>query len=147
VSELVRRRDVTQATVAAWKGRKFKLGQADCVRLAADHLRRMGHKVRLPAKGSYGTLIGAQRALAKRGYADLASVLDDLGFERIAPAAARPGDLIAIPSEHAIGCLMIAVGNGRTLGFHEDVEGAEILQPVEYVGAWRVSASFSGELL
>lgn len=145
MSELVRRRDVTQATVDAWKGRKFKLGQADCVRLAADHLRRMGHKVRLPAKGSYATLLGAQRALAKRGYADLPAALDDLGLERIAPAAARLGDLIAIPSEHRIGCLMVAIGNGRALGFHEDIVGAEILQPVEYVGAWRVSAARSEE--
>lgn len=138
MSELVRRRDATQATVDAWKGRKFRLGQADCVRLVADHLRRMGRRVRLPAKGSYGTLIGAQKALKARGYDDLPTALDSMGFVRVAPAAALPGDIIAIPSEHAIGCLMVAVGNGRALGFHEDVEGAEILQPVEYLGAWRV---------
>jgi hypothetical protein len=97
----------------------------------------MGHKVRLPSAGSYGTLIGATKALAKRGYADLPGALDDLGLARIAPAAALPGDILAIPSEHAIGCLMVAVGNGRAIGFLEDYDGAEIIQPVEYVGAWR----------
>lgn len=138
MSELLRRQQATQATVDAWRGRKFRLGHADCVRLAADHLRRMGRPVRLPAKGSYATLIGAQKALAKRGYADLPAALDDLGLERIAPAAALPGDIIALPSEHAIGCLMVAVGNGRAVGFLEDYDGAEIIQPVEYAGAWRV---------
>jgi len=138
MNDLVRRRDATQATVDAWKGKPFRLGYADCVRLAASHLRRMGRKVRLPAQGSYRTLRSAEKELAKRGYADLPAALDDMGLERIAPAAALPGDIIAIPSEHKIGCLMVAVGNGRAIGFHEDVDGAEILQPVEYVGAWRV---------
>lgn len=138
MNELVRRRDATQATVDAWQGRKFKLGHADCVRLAADHLRRMGHTVRLPAKGRYATLRSAQKELIARGYKDLPAALDGMGFERIPPASARPGDVIAIPSEHAIGCLMVAVGNGRALGFHQDVEGAEILQPMEYEGAWRL---------
>jgi hypothetical protein len=138
MSELVRRRDATQATVDAWKGKPFRLGYADCVRLTASHLRRMGKKVRLPAQGSYRTFRSAQKALKERGYDDLPSALDGMGFERIAPAAALPGDIIAIPSDQPIGCLMVAVGNGRALGFLEDVEGAEILQPVEYVGAWRV---------
>ncbi|OWK29214.1 DUF6950 family protein [Sphingomonas dokdonensis] len=138
MSEAVRRRDATQATLDAWRGRKFKLGHADCVRLAADHLRRMGHKVRLPAKGKYATVRSALKELKARGYADLPAALDDMGLEQIAPAAARIGDIIAIPSEHAIGCLMVAVGNGRTLGWQEDHEGAEVFQPVEYVGAWRV---------
>ena len=138
MNELVRRREATQATVDAWKGKPFRLGYSDCVRLTASHLRRMGRKVRLPAQGSYRTLRSAEKALSARGYVDLPAAMDGMGFERIAPAAALPGDVIAIPSEHAIGCLMIAVGNGRALGFHENVEGAEILQPVEYVGAWRV---------
>jgi len=44
-----------------------------------------------------------------------------------------------IPGEAPLdGALTIAVGNGRVLGFHEDVSVAEILQPVEFVTAWRV---------
>jgi hypothetical protein len=33
---------------------------------------------------------------------------------------------------------MVAVGNGRTLGFHEDIPHCDILQPLIISGAWRI---------
>lgn len=129
---------MTQATLDQWRGKMFRLGHADCVRLTASHLRRMGHAVRLPAKGRYGSLRSAMKELSARGFADVLTAMDAHGFARIAPAAALPGDVVAVPSDQPTGCLMVQLSNGRALGFLEEVASAEVLQPVDYVAAWRV---------
>lgn len=138
MDDLIKRRDATQATLDAVKGKPFRLGRNDCARIAASHLRRMGHQVRLPAAGSYASVRGAMKALADRGYANLLAAMDGMGFERIAPAAAHVGDIIALPTESPLGCLTVALTNGRALGFVDDVAEAAVLQPVEYATAWRV---------
>jgi cell wall-associated NlpC family hydrolase len=61
------------------------------------------------------------------------------GLPRIAPAAALPGDLVQMPGDDTIGAMTIYVGNGRVLGYHEAVEGAVVMQPVEMVAAWRAA--------
>lgn len=138
MQEMIARVAAAQATLDQWKGKPFKLGRADCVRVAASHLRRMGHRVKLPPAGSYGTPRSALKALKDRGFASLAEAMDGAGFDRIAPAAALPGDIVAIPGDMDIGCLTVAMSNGRVAGFHEDCVGVEVLQPTEYVAAWRV---------
>jgi hypothetical protein len=35
------------------------------------------------------------------------------------------------------GALAMAVGNGRVLSYHEDLDGADIVQPIQYLAAWR----------
>lgn len=139
--EMIARVEAAQATLEAVKARPFKLGTNDCARMTASHLRRMGRRVKLPPSGSYGTARGALKALKDRGFANLVEAMDSFGFERIAPAAALPGDVLAIPSASPIGCLVVALSNGRVCGFHEDVEGGCVLQPIEYVAAWRVPAN------
>lgn len=137
--ELLRRQQAAQAAIARFKGQPWQLGKNDCVRLAAFILRKMGHSPQLGKAGSYTTSTGALRALRRAGFDTLGSALDALGLERIAPAAARIADIIMIPGEAPLdGALTIAVGNGRVLGFHQDLATAEILQPVEFVAAWRV---------
>jgi hypothetical protein len=127
-----------QATLDEFKGKAFRLGDRDCVRMVAAHLRRLGYRIKLPAKGSYRTVKSARKALAARGFADLVAAVDGHGLERIAPAAAVVGDIIACPGTDDFGpALHVALGNGRTVGFHEDLIGAGVLQPVEYVTAWR----------
>lgn len=138
MNEMIARVAAAQATLDQWKGKPFKLGRADCVRVAASHLRRMGHRVKLPPAGSYATARSALKALKERGFANLAEAMDGAGFERIAPAAALPGDIIAMPSLGEVGALVIALSNGRVAGFHEDIVGVEVLQPNEYIAAWRV---------
>lgn len=136
--EMIRRQQAAQAAVDRFKGQPWELGKNDCVRLAAFVLRKMGHRPQLGKAGSYKTGPGAILALKRAGYATLAEALDALGLERIAPAAARVADIIMIPGEAPLdGALTIAVGNGRVLGFHEDAGSAEILQPVDFIGAWR----------
>jgi len=136
----IRRQQATQAAVDRFKGEPWQLGKNDCVRLAAFVLRKMGHRPQLGKAGTYTTGAGALRALNRAGFASLAEALDSLGLERIAPSAAQAADIIMIPGEAPLdGALMIAIGrNGRVLGFHQDLGTAEILQPVEFVAAWRV---------
>ncbi|MCG7350015.1 DUF6950 family protein [Sphingomonas sp. ACRSK] len=139
MSELLRRQHAAQAAVDRFKGQPLAYGKNDCVRLAAFVLRKMGHRPQLAKAGSYSTALGAARALERSGFADLAAAIDALGLPRIAPAAAWVADLILLPAEGPFGgALSVAVGNGRVLGYHEDVDGADILQPVKYVVAWRV---------
>ena len=139
MSVLLQRQQAAQAAVARFKGQPLIYGKNDCVRLAAFVLRKMGHRPQLAKAGSYSTALGAVRALERAGYEDLAAAVDALGLPRIAPAAAWVADLVLLPAEGPFGgALSVAVGNGRVLGYHEDVGGADILQPVQYLAAWRV---------
>lgn len=136
---LVRRRDATQKTLDAWSARPQKLGEADCVRMAAAHLRLLGYQVRLPPAGSYRTVNSAMKALAAAGYDSISAALDALGLERIAPAATIVGDIILMPAEHELGALVIVMGNGRVAGWHDDhAEGVVVMQPLMFTAAWRV---------
>lgn len=136
---MVRRTAAAQKTLDTWSKRPMKLGTADCVRMAASHLRLLGYKVRLPNSGSYRTLNSATKALKAAGYKTLEAALDEQGLERIAPAQAIVGDILMLPGVDHLGGLTVALGNGRVVGWHEEVPGgAVVLQPVEYVAAWRV---------
>lgn len=135
---LLRRVEVAQGTLDRFRDKPFQWGTRDCSRMVAAHLRAMGYKVKLPPAGSYRSLRGATRALAAAGFGTVGEALDALGLLRIPPAAALPGDIIEWPSENHLAALGIAVGNGRMVGFHPDARGATVLQPVEFVSAWRV---------
>lgn len=133
----VRRIEVTQATVDRFRDMPFKWGTRDCARMVAHHLRHLGYKVRLPPSGSYASRRSAIKAMRAAGYDSLATALDQLGLARIAPAAALPGDIIELPGDTDLGALTIAVGNKRLFGYHAAADGATIMQPLEYVAAWR----------
>lgn len=85
----------------------------------------------------YSTETGAVRALKRTGFADLIEAVDALGLERIAPAAAKTGDLVGMPCEGPWGCaLTVAVGNGRVFGFLDGM--AQVQIPSAFTAAWRV---------
>ena len=142
MTEMERRVEAAQATLDAFKGKPFRWGRCDCARIAASHLRRMGHQVRLPASGSYGSALTAVKALRERGYQTLGDALDGMGLERIAPAAALVGDIVQGASGDALGALGVLLGNGRLLGFHEHAAGAAVLQQLAMSAAWRVDPIF-----
>lgn len=136
---LIRRRDAAQQTLDAWSARPMKLGSADCVRMVAAHLRMLGYQVKLPPAGGYRTVNSAMKALADAGYASIGEALDAIGLERIAPAATIVGDIMLMPAAHELGALVVCVGNGRVVGWHDEVPGGTIvMQPVEMLAAWRV---------
>lgn len=143
MNEMIRRVAVTQATVDTWKDKPFAWGSVDCVRMAAAHLRRAGHQVRLPPSGSYRSAMTAKRRLAERGYADLLAAMDGEGYDRIPPAMVLPGDIIA-GERDGIGSLGVFLGNGRVLAFHDDAQGAVVIQPMELAAAWRVPFRHEG---
>lgn len=138
--EMIRRVAASQATLDQFGARPLQLGTADCVRMTAAHLRRLGYNVKLPPSGSYRTPRQAMKLLAARGCATLADALDQLGLERIAPAAAIVGDIVQLPAVDALGALTIQLTNGRVAGYHADAldRGAVVMQPSQFAAAWRV---------
>jgi len=125
-------------TKAAFEGRPFKFGRYDCGQMVRRHLIHMGRPLKAAAKaGTYHSLRGSIAALKRIGYGSLIELMDD-NFERKPPASAWPGDVIAIPGLEGPGALTVALGGGRVLGYNEDAVGAVVLQPLEYVAAWRV---------
>lgn len=136
--EMVRRVDAAQATLDRFKDKPFAFGMNDCVRLVAFHLRKMGYSPSLAKAGTYKTAISARAALKRAGYDSLGAALDALGLPRIPPAAALVGDIVSLDAGDVFGALAVSVGNGRICGYHEDAEGAVVVQPVSVVSAWRV---------
>jgi hypothetical protein len=132
------RHKATEATVAKFQTRAFRLGVVDCARMVAFHAKQMGWKVTLSKAGSYRTLIGAQAALRRVGYDNLRQAMDGHGISRIAPAAAMIGDVMEIQGDHPLGTLGICVGNGRIICFHESHPGTVIFQPSVPIAAWNM---------
>ena len=136
---LTLRTNAAEATKDKWLGTPLKLGHTDCVRMAADHLRRLGHKVSVPAKGSYAGLVGARREMKKRGLANIGDALAALGLEEIAPASTLAGDIIEMQGvDDGLPALVIALGNGRVLGWHDDgALGVVVFPWLSAIRAWR----------
>lgn len=136
---LHRRVEAAQAALDAYLNRELQWGEADCARLAAHTLRHLGVATPLAKFGRYTTAAGAMRALKRRGFADLAEVMDSLGRVRIPPAAALPADIVALPAEDGFVALTVALGNGRLLGFYSRPDGVRcsVLQPESFLTAWR----------
>jgi hypothetical protein len=136
---MMRRAEAAQKTLDVWSQRPLKLGTADCVRMAAAHLRLLGRKVKLPSSGSYRTVRSATKALRAAGHASLRDAVSAQGLAEIAPAEAIVGDLMLMPSVDDLGGLGVCLGNGRVLIYHEEIDtGAVVAQPIEMVTAWRV---------
>ena len=109
MTEIERRVATAQATLDRFKDRPMRLGRNDCVRMAAFHLRKLGHRVVLPPSGAYASVRSGLRELEARGYKCLADALDSFGFARIAPAAAVPSDILMLPAVDRLGALVIAL--------------------------------------
>lgn len=137
---LVRRHAAVQKVLARFDGKSFILGRRDCVTMAAVLLGALGHKV--PKVPPYKTDIAAARALKTQGVDDLAGLIDKLGLERIPPASALLGDLLFLPGAdevgNSIGALVIAIGNGAGMGFHEAHKGLVRMREMDVQSAWRV---------
>lgn len=126
-----------QACIDRFSGKAYEPGKRDCAVLAAHLLHQYGIAVPAMKGQSYKTEAAAVRALLRAGFKDLIEAVDTLGLERIAPAAARTGDLVGMPCDGGPwGCaLAVAIGNGRLLGFLDGVCGP--VQPGAFVTAWR----------
>lgn len=122
------------------EGKPYKPGTRDCVKLAGCVMHKMGRRVGLTKGVRYSTEAGALKALKKAGFDDLPSAVAAAGLERIAPAAALPGDLLGFESDDPFGCsIWVNMGNGKALGFKADHEVGVVIA-IEAVPkyAWRV---------
>lgn len=135
-SDLNRRAEATRQTLAKYRTLAFDWkGRVTCIHLARHHMRNMGHTP--PAIPAFQSPIGARRALAKAGYADMAALLDSL-LPRVAPAAAWVGDLALLEGDEGFDSIVIHAG-GKWLGYHmDDMSGLKPLVVSSIKGAWRV---------
>lgn len=134
---LERRVRAAQKTLDTYRKRKFRWGRDDCWTMVKYHLREMNKPASQKVQ-RYRTAAQARAELKRLGKASVGALLDGQ-FERIPPAAAIVGDIMELQGKGLTG-LVIAMGNGRVCGFHEDIECADVLQP-EYdavITAWRV---------
>lgn len=122
MTEIERRVAAIAATRARFEGRAFAWGRVDCAKVAAFHLRQMGHRrsLGLARAGSYSSALGARRALRRAGHDSLERALERAGAVPIAAAAALPADMLITPGTDGIDALAIMLGNMAVLGFHED---------------------------
>jgi hypothetical protein len=131
---LIQRAQQTQKTVDIWKGRPFSDGKFDCVQMVKAHARHLGQSLKVPR---YHDVEEAAAALREMGHKSLGEALD-ARFHRIMAAQILVGDIVESLGSNGFSSLMVAVGNGRTLGFHEDIPHCDILQPLIISGAWRI---------
>lgn len=135
---MLKRAAAAQACMDRFEGKPYHPATRHCGKLAAHALTKMGRSAKLLNASRHTTEAGAIKYLKRTGFACLADLMDAMGLERIAPAAALPGDIIGLPSGDAFGCsLSVALGDGLVLGL---VEGAafQVLIPHQFVAAWRV---------
>ncbi len=132
---MLRRQGALDKTLSRYRGRAFAWGVTDCAKFARFHLRAMGH--RPPTVPRYRSALGAKRALAKTGHGTLAGLLDSF-LPRITPAYRLIGDIVLVEGGDGLDALMIVVSGRKLLGFHEDAEGLQVLNPeVPLIGVWR----------
>lgn len=137
--DLIRRQRAVEACVQRFVGKPYKPGVRDCVKLAGHAMHGMGRRVGLTKGVRYSSEAGALKALRTLGFKSLMEAVDKTGLPRIAPAAALPGDIIAMEADdgNAFGCaLVVYAGNGRVIGFHNGM--GVVVQPANYLAAWRV---------
>lgn len=143
---LIDRVNGTQQTIDKFYGQPFKWGVSDCGQLAGQHLEALGIKTQLGEVGSYKTERGAKLALKRLGATSMEDVVDQLGFERIAPASATVGDIVGFPGgsdEKPWTALGVLCSSDHILAFADPEQTGEArgeLGPVHVCTvAWRVA--------
>ncbi|WP_336968362.1 DUF6950 family protein [Brevundimonas aurantiaca] len=141
MTTMLKRAAATQACMDRFAYKPVEPGVRDCGKLAAHALHKQGRSAKLLNASRHKTWRGALAYLKRTGFASLVDLIDAMGLERIAPAAALPGDLIALPSEEGdgFGCsLAVALDNGRVLALNRVSGLIEPMIPHMFVCAWRV---------
>ena len=148
VREMARREQAVKATEAKYGGRAFDWkGKATCLHLTSFHLRRMGK--RPPPLPQVGSPLAARRELAKRGWANVAEMLDGIGLQRIAPAFLRLGDLVVIAGDTdedgepvmGLGAIFVSTGERHFIGWADELAPLariDVFNPDGLLGAWRI---------
>lgn len=119
--DLLRRQRATTATMLCFRRKQFAWRAGiHCVRLAAFHLKAMGHRV--PTVPRVRSALAARRELAHRGFASVSELMDSLVPRRPAPAFMRLGDVAAVAGVGGMDALFICAGPQKLIGWREDAE-------------------------
>lgn len=139
--DTVRRMMAAEQTIATYRGREWawEAGHT-CAHMARFHLRQMGHKPEpMP---SFRSMVGAKRALASRGWATVADMLDgQAGLARITPGMMLPGDLGYLESEDGLGSICLYLDRHKLGGWFVETGDEFVIVDVEMrpiEAAWRV---------
>lgn len=138
---MIKRGRTVQACVDRFAFKDVAPGSRDCLTLAAHAMHNQGLKTKLIRDWKGTTWAEGYAYIKRKGFDDLVALMDAaLPNRRIAPAAALPGDIIALPAEdERFGCsLAVALDNGRVLGLNSASGLIEPLQPRQFVCAWRL---------
>jgi hypothetical protein len=138
MNELQRLARATDATRKRFDDKPFEWKRgATCIHLVRYHADRAGHK--LPKVPRIQSPLAARRVLKELGHANLCELMD-AHFQRIAPAAMRVGDVMALPGDGMFEALVIRASPSKYLGWHQDAEGCTIMlaDVGAAVGAWRL---------
>jgi len=131
---MILRASVTEATRKKFSNRPFQYGSVDCIRMARFQAQGLGHT--LPRPPRYTTAIGAVRAVKKLGHDDIDAMLSTF-FPRIAPAAARIGDLVTGEGDGGIDAVFVNAGR-KLMGFHIDSDELVMISPERIKSAFRL---------
>jgi hypothetical protein len=138
MSALLARRDRTAPVIARFRAEPFSWTTAgNCVHLARAQLAAFGHKV--PKVPLFRSPLGAKRAMEKRGFTDLAAMMDRYA-PRISPAKMWVGDIAMLPGE-PFDALAIYVGSNTIVAWHgNDPEPLRniVVTAADIKAAWRV---------
>lgn len=138
MTPLERRHTAIEATMARYRDRPFQWGKVDCAKVAAFHLKKLGHKILISKAGAYSSPIGAARALKRLGYANLAEMAAGVGLTPIPYSRMLLGDIAEVEGDTPLGAIGIYAGNGNLFCFHEDHPGLVTFQPNNILRAWSV---------
>ena len=138
MTPLERRHAAIEATMARYRDKPFQWGKVDCAKVAAFHLKKLGHKISISKAGSYQSPLGAARALKRLGYSNLAEMADGIGLTRIPYSRMLLGDIAEVEGDAAIGAIGLYAGNGNLFCFHEDHPGLVTMTPNNILRAWSV---------
>lgn len=126
-----------QGCIDRFAGKPYEPGKRDCAQMARHCLHLLGRRVGQGKLPHYKSELGGVKALKQLGFNSLIEAVDGFGLKRIPALAALQGDLVALPTEHPLGALAVAVGNGRLLAYLDGEAGAVVIEAKAYECAWR----------
>ena len=138
MTPLERRHAAIEATMLRYRDRPFQWGKVDCAKIAAFHLKKLGHKILISKAGAYSSPLGATRALKRLGYSTQADMADGLGLSPIPYSRMLLGDIAEVEGEGPLGAIGLYAGNGNLFCFHQDHPGLVTFQPRTILRAWSV---------
>ena len=135
---LAERAKATGAVIERFRDKPFAWDTTgNCIHLMRAQAAALG--VNMPVVPRFRSPLGARKALHKTGHKTLEALMDSM-FPRIAPARMIVGDVGMVPGEAPFNALVVSVGGGKVVGWHELSDVLEVIElsKADYIAAWAV---------